>query len=195
MATALYILKAIHIIGFISWFAGLFYLGRMFVNHSEAKSKVEPERSILLKQFQLMSERVYKIICNPAMMVTWTAGIAMLAIGIFSPSVPNYLSIETGTPGWMHLKLLLLVLLVGYHIWCKRITKNLKDDDFEFDPFKARLFNEIPTLFLVSIVFTASLGRMALLNYAYLAIGVLVFGFLVYRGAVAYRKRRERAEV
>lgn len=194
MLNALYILKAIHIIGFISWLAGLFYLGRLFVYSSEAQLESEPARSVLLKRFPLMQQRAYKIICNPAMMITWTAGLSMLALGIFSNKVPNYLSIENGTPGWMHLKLVFLVLLLGYHLWCKRIIKQLQNGTATFDAFQFRLFNEAPTILLVLIVFTASLGLTYRLNYTYLFIGVFLFGVLIYRGAVAYRKRRASLE-
>lgn len=189
--SVLYILKAIHVIGFISWLAGLFYLGRLFVYSREAELEKEPDRSVLLRQFPTMQWRAYKIICNPAMMITWLAGLSMLALGIFSDRLPNYLSIENGTPGWMHLKLFLLVLLLAYHIWCKRIIKQLEEGTATFDAFQFRLFNEVPTLLLVLIVFTATLGLRYQLNYIYLLIGVTLFGILIYRAAVAYRKRRE----
>jgi len=192
MANLLYALKALHVVGFVSWFAGLFYLVRMFVYYVEASEKTEPERSILIKQFQLMQGRVYKIICNPAMMITWIAGLSMLGLGLFTKYAPNYLSIENGTPGWMHLKLFLLVLLLLYHLQCKRIIKTLEDGSRQYTAFYFRLFNEVPTLFLVSIVFTVTFGKLGTLNYGYLALGVGTFGFLVYRGAVAYRKRREQ---
>ncbi len=194
MANLLLFLKGLHVVGFVSWFAGLFYLVRIFVYHTEAQQKPQPDRDILTREFGAMQQRVYKIICNPAMMLTWTAGLGMLALGIFHPSVPNYLAIEHGTAGWMHLKLTLLVLLLGYHIWCKRILQQLEKGESSFTSFQFRLFNEIPTLFLVSISFTAVYGKLGQLNYLYLLGGVALFGALVYRGAVAYKKRRERNE-
>ncbi|MEL6945933.1 MAG: CopD family protein, partial [Bacteroidota bacterium] len=87
MANLLYFLKALHVIGFVSWFAGLFYLVRIFVYHVEASEKTEPERSVLTQEFMQMQKRVYKIICNPAMMLTWTAGLGMLGLGLFSDLV------------------------------------------------------------------------------------------------------------
>ncbi|MEL6718135.1 MAG: CopD family protein [Bacteroidota bacterium] len=191
MANLLYFLKALHVIGFVSWFAGLFYLVRIFVYHVEASEKTEPERSVLTQEFMQMQKRVYKIICNPAMMLTWTAGLGMLGLGLFSDLVPNYLSAENGTAGWMHLKLGLLVGLLFYHIRCKKVIKQLETGSNKMTAFQFRLFNEVPTLFLVSISFIAVFGKLGTLNYLYLLIGVALFGFLVYRGAVAYRKRRE----
>jgi putative membrane protein len=98
MMNIVYIAKAIHVIGFVAWFAGLFYLVRMFVYYVEAGEKAEPEKSILQKQHGLMSWRVYKIIANPAMMITWTAGLIMLGLG-FTDGVPNYLKSEIGHAG------------------------------------------------------------------------------------------------
>jgi len=187
----IYILKALHAVGFVAWFAGLFYLVRMFVYHVEAFDKEQPERDILSKQLNLMEWRVYKIICNPAMMITWTAGLVMLGIGIFNEGVPNYLASGVGTPGWMHLKLLLLVLLLGYHLWSKRIIKRLEKGERVFTAWRFRLFNEVPTILLVAIVFVATLGNRGLLNYIYLTGGLVVFIGLIWYGAYSYKKRRE----
>ncbi|NJL74185.1 MAG: TIGR00701 family protein [Saprospiraceae bacterium] len=196
MLNLLYISKALHVVGFVAWFAGLFYLVRMFVYYVEASEKTSPEREILQRQFLLMQWRVYKIICNPAMMITWTAGLLMLGLGLFKahPSITNYLSIESGTPGWMHLKLLLLFLLFGYHIWCKRIIQQLETQTNHFSAFQFRLFNEIPSIFLIAISFIAVFGRLGQLNYWYLLAGVGLFTFLIYRGALAYKRRREQQE-
>lgn len=172
-------LKALHIVGFVSWFAGLFYLVRIFVYHAEAKEKPEPARSILIAEFQLMQTRVYKIICNPAMMITWVGGLGMLIIN------PIYLS-----QGWMHIKLLLLFLLLGYHLYCKAIIKKLAKGEAPFNSFQFRLLNEVPTLFLVSIVLLAVL--QSALNFLYAFGGVLLFGLLLYFATKMYKRFREK---
>ena len=177
------IAKSIHIIGFVSWFAGMFYLVRMFVYYRESLDKAEPEKSILAGQFLQMQWRVYKIILNPAMMITWTAGIVMLVVNSAYLTLP-----------WLHVKLLLLVLLTGYHLFCKRIIKQFEAGVVRFDSFQLRLFNEIPTLFLVSIVFIAVFGKAGTLNYMYLALGVILFAGMVFGGARAYKKKREKIE-
>ena len=188
----LLILKALHIVGFVAWFGGMFYLVRVFVYHVEARLKPQPERGILESQFELMEGRVYKIIMNPGMMFTWTAGIIMLVLGVISDEVPNYLKGDMGTPGWMHAKLLLLVLLTGYHVYCKRIIKKLSNNEPVMDSFQFRLFNEVPTLFLAGIVFLAVLGKNGTLNYLYWALGLLIFGGMMYFGARAYKRKREQ---
>lgn len=189
MMNIVYIAKAVHVIGFVAWFAGLFYLVRMFVYYVEAGEKAEPKKSILQKQHGLMSWRVYKIIANPAMMITWTAGLVMLGLG-FTEGVPNYLKSEIGTPGWMHAKLTLVVLLTVYHVWCKSTLKKLEAGTAKTSSWGFRLANEIPTLFLVAIAFIATMGVKGQLSYPYLGIGLVVFAGVIYMGARAYQRKR-----
>lgn len=186
------ILKAVHVIGFVSWFAGLFYLVRLFVNHAEVLEENGAGRPVLAPYLSGMEWRVYRIILNPAMMITWLAGLGMLAMGLFSDRVPNYL--DMGTPGWMHLKLVLLLLLTGYHLWCKRIIPQLEGGNSPYSPWQFRMMNELPTLFLAAIAFTATLGKVGQLNYWYLLFGIVLFAALIYRGAVAYRQRRQKQD-
>ncbi len=177
----LLIFKALHVVGFVSWFAGMFYLARIFVYFVDAGDKPEPEKGILQKEFNAMMWRVYKIILTPAMVITWIAGVAMLITN------PVYLEM-----GWMHIKLTLLLLLSGYHGYCKGVIRKLEAGKTVMSSFNFRLFNEIPTLFLVAISFIAVLGKAGTLNYIYLLVGLLAFAGLMYMGANAYRKRRER---
>lgn len=190
MANTLFFFKALHVVGFVSWFAGLFYLGRIFVYDEEASGKPEPARSTLKQQFNLMEWRVYRIICNPAMMITWIAGLIMLGLGWFSPLVPNYLS--SGTPGWMHLKLLLLVLMTVYHLWNKRIIRRMEQGERPFSSWQYRLLNEMPTLFLIAVSYIAVYGKAGTLNYLYLVGGIALFVGLIFLGARAYKKSRQR---
>ena len=176
--TWLYFFKAMHIVGFTAWFAGLFYLVRMFVYHTEAFDKESPEKEILIKQFNTMQWRVYKIICNPAMILTLSFGTAMLVFN------PGYLQMP-----WLHVKLTLLVLLIGYHHYCKTIIKKLEKGRTGFTSFQFRLFNELPTLFLLAIVLLAVLKDNA--NFILVFGGVLLFGFVLYLIAKAYKKSRK----
>lgn len=175
----LYLFKAFHLIGAVAWFAGLFYLVRMFVYHVEAEQKPEALREPFRAQFKLMENRVYQVICNPAMMLTWICGLTMTVL------VPAY-----WTMGWFHVKLSLLVLLTIYHLWCKRIMKRLETGQKPFDSFQFRLLNELPTLFLVAIVLLGVFKDM--LNFLYAFGGVLAFGVLLFVFAKAYRRRREK---
>lgn len=177
----IYFFKSLHIVGFVSWFAGLFYLGRMFVYHREAFDQPEPNKSILTKQFIEMQERVYKIICNPAMMMTWTFGLIMLFLHGWDWLAAN---------PWMHVKLVLLVLLTGYQLWCKRLIADLGKGLMPYTSFQFRLLNEVPTIFLLSIVLLA-VYRNAL-DFLMAFLGIIGFMAALYFGAKAYRRARER---
>lgn len=184
--------KALHVVGFVSWFAGLFYLVRVFVYIMEAREREEPARSILGEQFITMAWRVYRIICKPAIFLTWFAGLGMITLDLVG--VTSFAYFSAGTAGWLHLKLLLLVLLTGYHFYCGRLLRRMEQGEHLLSAWQYRLFNEVPTLFLISISFIAVYGKSGRLNYLYLLLGVGLFAGLVYRGAVAYRNRRAKEE-
>jgi protoporphyrinogen IX oxidase len=169
--------KALHIIGFVTWFAGLFYLVRMFVYHAETNQKPKELQEDWRKQFTLMQWRVFKIIANPAMMITWTFGLLMLVAN------PDVL-----TQTWIQIKLVLLVLLLGYHFWCKKVIIKQEKGLPTFNSFQFRLFNELPTLFLVAIVLLAVVRDF--INFLYLFGGIIAFGFVLFFIAKQYKKSR-----
>jgi putative membrane protein len=173
--------KTFHIIGFVTWFGGLFYLGRIFVYHIEALSKEEPAKSVLVEQFKLMEQRVYKIIANAGMMITFTFGTLML---VFQPA---YLQ----SP-WIHIKLLFVILLLLYHLKCKQMMKQFANDSFKWKSFQLRLWNEVPSFFLVIIVILAVFRDQT--NYLYLAIGMVLFSAMIFYFARAYKNRRETSD-
>ena len=132
--------KALHFIGFISWFAGLFYMPRLFIYHVEAGEKDEAERSVLQKQFELMAARLWKIITTPAMLVTLAAGGTMIAL-------------RGGTvPGWLQIKFGFLALLLIYHFVCGNIRKQQASGTCTWTSKKLRVFNEGATMLMVAIV-------------------------------------------
>ncbi len=131
--------KAFHIIGVVIWFSGLFYLGRLFVYHKETEELQEPENETLKKQYSKMEKRLYYGIAWPGLCITIAFGLGML--------------IEWGFPNWIQLKFALAILLVVYHFLCGHIRKKLCKKDFFLNSKHLRIFNEIPTIFLVSIVF------------------------------------------
>jgi putative membrane protein len=178
----LFFFKAIHVVGFVAWFAGLFYLVRIFVYHVEAFDKEQPERDILTKQYNLMEWRVYKIIINPAMMLTWTCGLVMLYLhGL------EWLKVNP----WMHVKLLLLVLLTGYQVWMKRSIRKLELGERPYSSFQFRLLNELPTIFLLSIALLAVYRNT--LDFLYAFLGIIGFAMLLFMGAKLYKRSREQA--
>lgn len=134
-------LKSFHLIFMVTWFAGLFYLPRLFVYH--AMTEDEPGR----ERFKVM-ERKLMIITHLGMGLTWIFGLAML----FSYAWAAY-----GHMHWLHLKLGLLVLLTGYTIWCSRIVKRFRADANTRNHVWYRWFNEVPVIFLIAIVLLAGL--------------------------------------
>ncbi|MEO1373814.1 MAG: protoporphyrinogen oxidase HemJ [Cyanobacteria bacterium J06635_10] len=136
--------KAFHIVGFVVWFAGLFYLVRLFIYHVEAQQEAEPARTILKNQYQIMEKRLYSIITTPGMLVT-----VAMAIGLLSTE-PEVLK-----QPWLHVKLAFVVLLIGYHHYCKRLMKQLAADECKWGSQQLRALNEAPTVMLIVIVMLA----------------------------------------
>ena len=131
--------KALHIIGIIVWLAGLFYLGRLFVYHQEANQRSEPIRTAMKLQFSQMERRLYYGITWPGLCISIVFGQALI--------------LEIGFQNWLHPKLVLVVILVVYHLWCGRLRKKLLNEQCNWSEKHFRYFNEIPTLLMVSIVF------------------------------------------
>ncbi|MBS1254617.1 MAG: hypothetical protein MAG581_00413 [Deltaproteobacteria bacterium] len=168
-------LKVFHIIGVIVWFAGLFYLGRLYVYHREADDRPEPERTTMKTQFSLMERRLYYGIAWPGLCISVVFGIALI--------------IELGFPGWLHAKLAFAVVLVGYHIWCGHLRKMLLNDQCGWSGTKFRLFNEVPTLLLFSIVFIVVFKSAISWNVFLLVLAGLI---LVIVGAMQLRAKRSK---
>lgn len=170
--------KALHIVGFVSWFAGIFYIVRLFVYHREAWESTEAGAEILRRQYQIMEGRLYHIIQTPAMLMTLIGGIGMLFIQ------PAWLS-----QAWLHLKLLLVFLLLVYHWLCYRQMQGLKKSATALSSFSYRLFNEVPTLILIAIVMLAVWKHLSGLWYGLLLL--LVLGLIIFAVAKIYKRRRD----
>ncbi|MEZ5013264.1 MAG: CopD family protein [Chitinophagales bacterium] len=133
---------ACHIIFIVTWFAGLFYIVRLFIYHREALDKQEPEKQILSRQFTLMESRLLHIITTPSMLLALGTGITLLSLQ------PTFLQ-----EGWMHVKLFFVACVVVYHFSCLRIHAALRDGKYRGTGQRLRMYNELATLFLVAIVF------------------------------------------
>lgn len=174
--------KAFHIVGIVCWFAGMFYLPRLFVYHAEAYEQPEPARSILTTQYQVMEKRLYSIIMTPAMLLT----IAM-AIGLVTTEP------EVMKEPWMQIKLGFVLLLVGYHHYCKRIMKKLAANECKMTGQQFRWFNEIPTVFFVIVVMLAVFKNNLPLDLTTWLIAAMIIGMVAAIQLYA-RKRRLASE-
>ena len=130
-------LKALHIVFVVTWFAGLFYLPRLFVYHAATTDEVGRER------FVVMERRLF-------MMMTVGATLA-IAFGIsMVATAPGYLDFL-----WLRVKLVLVAALVAYHIWCHELIRDFRDGRNSHSERWYRIFNEVPGLFLIAIVVLA----------------------------------------
>lgn len=136
--------KALHLVGVVAWFAGLFYLPRLFVYHAEANEQPESVRTILQQQYQIMETRLYRIIMTPAMLLTIAMAVGMVVVS------PDLLK-DT----WLHVKFALVLVLVGYHHVCGRLIKEMAAGKFRFTGQQFRWFNEFPTVLFVLVVLLA----------------------------------------
>ena len=142
--------KALHIIFVVSWFAGLFYIVRLFIYHTEAQLKDEVEKNILSKQFEIMEKRLWWIITTPAMILTIIFGTWMI---LFSQERLDYYMSQ----GWMHIKLAFVGVLLIYHFVCQKIIRDMAKGKFNWKSNGLRLWNELATLVLVAIAFLVSM--------------------------------------
>jgi len=173
--------KVIHIVGFTAWFAGMFYLVRIFVYHEEAFDKAEPERSILIKQYNVMEWRVYNIICKKGLEITWIFGLLMVAAyGL------DWLKVQP----WLHIKLVLVFALSWYSTYNRRIIERLEKGERVMTSTQFRLYNEVPSIFLLTVVLLAVYKNG--LNYLYALIGIVVFIVTLIVFTKIYKKIRER---
>ena len=133
--------KSIHLIAVISWMAGLLYLPRIFVYHSEASQKNKPHD--LISTFKIMERRLFVYIMNPAMIVSWIFGILL----IYTVGIDNLTSL------WVQLKLLFVLILTIYHFFLFQCLKKFGENNNLHTPKFYRIINEIPTILLIAIIF------------------------------------------
>ena len=132
--------KSIHLIAVISWMAGLLYLPRIFVYHSQFIANNKPED--LMSAFKIMERRLFIYIMNPAMIVSWIFGILL----IHTIGIDNFGSF------WLQLKLIFVIILTIYHFFLFQCLKKFAENNNHFAPKFYRIINEIPTVLLVGII-------------------------------------------
>jgi putative membrane protein len=165
-------IKALHIIFIVTWFAGMFYIVRLFIYNTEAAAKTGAEREILSAQFSIMIHRLW-------LGITWPSAILTL---IFGP----WLWIMMGaTPQWLVVKIIFVLLLYGYHFSLHIIYREQRQGIFRFSSQQLRIWNEVATLLLFAIVFLATVKQgmsvvYGLAGMASLTI-VLMFAIRIYK--------------
>lgn len=165
MNSFLYI-KATHIIGVVCWFAGLFYIVRLFIYHVEAQQRADAERKVLQEQFGIMERRLWYGITVPSMWVTLLMGGHL--VGVMAP----------WTEPWFHIKALAVVVLLWYHHKCGSIRKQLEAGNCTITSAQLRGFNEIATVLLVTIVMTVVVKSS--IHIAYGMVGFVVIALVLF---------------
>ena len=171
--------KAFHLIFVITWFAGLFYIPRLFVYQIEALYKPSPEKEILGKQLKLMAKRLWYIITWPSAILATIFAIWLLILQPYWLEQP-----------WMHVKLGFVVLLFIYHIKTHFYFKQLQHDVIRKSSSFMRIWNEGATFILFAVVFLVILKSA--INWIWGIIGIIVLGILIMLGFKIYKHIRER---
>ena len=132
--------KSIHLIAVISWMAGLLYLPRIFVYHSESIANNKSQD--LMSTFKIMERRLFIYIMNPAMIVSWIFGILL----IYTIGIDNFSSL------WLQLKLFFVIILTIYHFFLFQCLRKFAENNNSFSPKFYRIINEMPTVLLIFII-------------------------------------------
>lgn len=170
-------IKALHIIFVVTWFAGLFYIVRLFIYSAEANLKPEPEKTILFKQLSLMQNRLWYIITWPSAILTFIFG--------------GWLWYLYGSlPTWLLIKFCFVLGLFLYHLSLHSIFKQQARGLFRHTSQQLRAWNEVATLFLVTIVMLAVVKQM--LSLVWTVIGMIIFSIILLTAIKVYKKLRER---
>jgi putative membrane protein len=160
--------------------AGLFYGVRLFIYHTEAQDKPEPDRKILSDQFVIMERKLWYIIATPSMYLVLIAGITMVCLNF------NYLIKQP----WLHVKLLFVLGLIVYHFICQHKMNQMAKGIFKWTSTQMRIWNEVATIALFAIVFLVVLKSA--LNWIFGVVGIILFSLIIMSAVKIYKYYREK---
>ena len=172
-------IKALHLIFVITWFAGLFYIPRLFIYHIEAQAKESPEKEILSEQLKIMTRRLWYIITWPSAILSTVFALWLLVI------IPSWID-----QPWMQVKLAFVVLLFAYHFKTHVMFKELQRDEVKYSSNFMRIWNEGATLVLFAVTFLVILKNA--INWIYGVVGIFVLVILLMLGIRLYKRIRDK---
>ena len=172
-------IKSLHLIFVITWFAGLFYIPRLFVYQIEAFHKPSPEKEILGKQLKLMSKRLWFIITWPSAILATLFAVWLMIL------MPAWFQ-----QGWMHVKLAFVLLLFIYHYKTHVYYKQLQNDEVKVTSSFMRIWNEGATFILFAVVFLVILKSS--INWIFGVVGIIILGVLIMLGFKLYKNIRDK---
>lgn len=178
-------LKAIHIIFIVTWFAGMFYIVRLFIYNTEAREKPEPARSILTGQLSIMIKRLW-------FGITWPSAIITLILGpwlMFHPDVQWYRSLTSDGGRWLLVKLIFVGLLYIYHFTLHGLYKQEAKGIFKYSSQQLRVWNEVATILLVAIVLLATVKES--ISWVWGLLGLIAFIIVIMSAIKIYKALRK----
>jgi len=170
---------AIHIIFVVCWMAGLFYMVRLFIYHTEAQDKPEPDRKILSDQFEIMERKLWYIIATPSMYIVLAAGITMLCLA------PGWFQ-----QPWLHIKLAFVAGLIVYHFICQNKMEQMRKGIYKWTSTQLRIWNEVATIFLFAIVFLAVLKNAV--SWIFGLLGLILLSLILMSAVKIYKYYRTK---
>lgn len=173
-------IKALHLIFVITWFAGLFYMPRLFIYWIEAQQKETVVKQILTDQLQLMAKRLWYIITWPSAVLATLFALALLYL------MPSWL-----TQSWMWVKLGFVVLLYGYHLKTHSMFRQMQAGTYKYTANFMRIWNEGATLILFAVVFLVILKSS--FDWIFGVVGIVLLGILLMLGIRLYKRIRNEA--
>jgi protoporphyrinogen IX oxidase len=176
-------LKALHIVFIVTWFAGMFYIVRLFIYNTEANLKPEPDRSILQRQFSIMIKRLW-------LGITWPSAILTLIFGPWVMLNGNWDKILLNPAGkWLLIKLVFVVLLYVYHFTLHSIYKQEEKGVFKYSSQQLRVWNEVATIFLIPIVMLATVKSS--MSWLWGLVGLIGFIVVLMIAIKIYKRLRK----
>ncbi len=172
-------IKALHIIFVVTWFSGLFYMVRLFIYHKEAEQKEDAARIVLQEQYKLMEKRLWYIITWPSAILT-----AITATGLL------YLNPFFLTQTWMWVKLSFVAALFCYQFACHNIFKQLQNNVCKYSTLQLRLWNEVATIILFSVVFLVVLKNA--ISWVWGVVGIILVSVILMLMVRIYKKMRTK---
>jgi len=172
-------IKSLHIIFVTTWFAGLFYIIRLFIYFKEAEEKEEPAKSILQDQYALMTKRLWYIITWPSAILTTIFAVWLLILQ------PFWLEAN-----WMLIKLAFVVLLYAYHWSCQIMYNQIEKGYLKYSSFSLRIWNEVATIILFACVFLVVLKNS--LGWIFGVVGIVGVSILLMLGIKLYKNIRNK---
>lgn len=176
-------LKALHIIFIVTWFAGMFYIVRLFIYNTETNGKTEPEKSILQQQFGIMIKRLW-------LGITWPSAILTLIFGPWVMLQANWDQLLTEEAGqWLLVKLIFVLGLYAYHFSLHKIYRQQLSGRFAYTSQQLRIWNEVATIFLIAIVMLATVKQSV--SFVWGLVGLIAFIIVLMSAIRIYKTLRK----